>query len=114
MAAGWARQLGGDRIGVFSGGSEPAERVNPSVVQAMAEVGVDITGETPRAWSDDAIRAADIVVTMGCGDTCPVFPGTRYVEWELPDPSGLSVEEIRPIRDEIEARVRRLLDELIG
>jgi protein-tyrosine-phosphatase len=114
MAAGWARELGGDRIAVFSGGSEPADQVNPSVVEAMAETGIDISGETPRPWSDEAIRAADVVVTMGCGDTCPVFPGTRYVEWELPDPAGLSVAEIRPIRDEIEARVRDLFAELIG
>jgi protein-tyrosine-phosphatase len=114
MAAGWARVLGESRIDVYSGGSEPADRVNPSVVEAMAEVGIDIAGETPHLWSDDAIKDADVVVTMGCGDTCPVFPGTRYVEWDLPDPSGMSVVEIRPIRDAIETKVRALLDELIA
>lgn len=114
MAAGWARELGGDRIQVLSGGSEPADQVNEAVIEAMREVGIDIAGETPRPWSDDAIRAADVVVTMGCGDTCPVFRGTRYIEWELPDPSNLSLDEIRPIRDDIGTRVRSLLDQLIG
>jgi arsenate reductase len=114
MAAGWARHLGKGRIDVLAGGSEPADRPNPSVVQVMAEVGIDISGQTPRHWSDQEIAAANVVVTMGCGDACPVFPGTRYVEWELPDPSGLPVDEIRPIRDEIETRVRGLLDELTG
>jgi protein-tyrosine-phosphatase len=106
--------LGKGRVHVFSGGSEPAERVNPSVVEAMAEVGIDISGQKPQPWSNEEIKAADVVVTMGCGDTCPVFHGTRYVEWELPDPSGLSLDEIRPIRDEIGIRVQDLLDELIG
>jgi protein-tyrosine-phosphatase len=114
MAAGFARQLGEGNIDVFAGGSEPADRLNPSVVEAMAEVGIDISAQTPRRWSDQEIEAADVVVTMGCGDTCPVFPGTRYIEWELPDPSGLTVDEIRPIRDQIETRVRGLLEELVG
>ena len=114
MAAGWARHLGEGRIVVDSGGAQPTDRVNDAVVEAMAEVGIDIAGQRPRSWSEEAIRAADVVVTMGCGDTCPVFPGKRYLDWQLPDPSGLSVEEIRPIRDAIETKVRELLDDLIG
>lgn len=114
MAAGWARHLGEGRIAVHSGGAQPADRVNDAVVEAMAEVGIDIAGQRPRSWSEEAIRTADVVVTMGCGDTCPVFPGKRYLDWQLPDPSGLSVEEIRPIRDAIETKVRELLDDLIG
>jgi protein-tyrosine-phosphatase len=114
MAAGWARALGGDRVDVYSGGSEPAERLNKAVVAAMAEVGIDITGETPRRWSEKELRAADVVVTMGCGDECPFYPGKRYVDWELTDPSGKSLEEVRPIRDEIEKRVRGLLAELVS
>ena len=114
MAAGWARQLGAGRVQVFSGGSDPADQVNPAVVAAMEEVGIDISRQTPQAWSEEEIESADVVVTMGCGDTCPVFPGKRYIDWELPDPSGLSLSEIRPIRDEIGTRVRGLLQELIG
>ncbi len=113
MAAGWARKLGGDRIEVFSGGSEPAEGVNKQAVEAMAEIGIDIANEAPKKWSDRELRAADVVVTMGCGDTCPVYPGKRYVDWELDDPSGRSLEEVRTIRDEIEKRVRALLSELL-
>lgn len=109
MAAGWMRQLAGDRIEVFSGGSEPAESLNRGAVEAMAEVGIDITSELPMPWADEVVRAADVVVTMGCGDACPLFPGKRYVDWELEDPSGKSLAEIRPIRDEIERRVRGLM-----
>lgn len=112
MAAGWMRQLAGDEIDVFSGGSEPAETVNAAAVAAMAEKGIDIGSEIPQPWSDEIVRAADVVVTMGCGDACPVFPGKRYVDWEIEDPSGKSVEEVRPIRDELESRVRALLAEL--
>lgn len=112
MAAGWMRHLAGDAVDVFSGGSEPADQVNAAVVAAMAEKGVDIGGELPQPWADEVIRAADIVVTMGCGDACPVFPGKRYLDWELDDPSGRTVDGVRPIRDEIEARVRGLLEEL--
>ncbi len=104
MAAGWMRSLAGDRIEVFSGGSEPAEMLNRGAVEAMAEVGIDITGEIPMPWADEVVRAADVVVTMGCGDACPLFPGKRYLDWELEDPSGKSVAEIRPIRDEIAQR----------
>lgn len=112
MAAGWTRHLGGDGVRVLSGGSEPADQVNPSAVAAMAEVGVDITGAQPQRWSDTTLGAADVVVTMGCGDTCPVLPGKRYVDWPLDDPAGKGVAEVRPVRDEIEQRVRGLLDEL--
>ena len=112
MAAGFMRQLAGGRVDVFSGGSEPADQINPVAVAAMAEVGVDISGELPRRWADDEIRAADVVVTMGCGDTCPYYPGKRYLDWELTDPAGRSLDEVRPIRDEIERRVRGLMAEL--
>ena len=112
MAAGWARHLAGDRAEIFSGGSEPAESVNQAAVAAMAEKGIDIAGEFPQPWADGIVRAADVVVTMGCGDACPVFPGKRYVDWEVEDPAGKPVEQVRPIRDEIEQRVRTLLSEL--
>ncbi len=112
MAAGWLRHLAGGRVGVFSGGSEPAAAVNPVAVAAMAEVGIDISGEPPRRWSDEGLRAADVVVTMGCGDECPLVPGTRYLDWELDDPAGRDLAEVRRIRDEISARVRALMDEL--
>jgi arsenate reductase len=112
MAAGWMRHLAGDHVDVFSGGSEPAERVNQSAVAAMAEAGVDISAEIPQPWADEIIKAADVVVTMGCGDACPVFPGKRYLDWEVEDPSGKTVEDVRPIRDDLEQRVRRLMSEL--
>lgn len=112
MAAAWTRRLAGDRVAVYSGGSEPAEAVNPAAVAAMAEVGIDIGAARPRRWSDADVRAADVVVTMGCGDECPYVPGTRYLDWELDDPAGLPVEGVRPVRDEIERRVRALLAEL--
>jgi protein-tyrosine-phosphatase len=113
MAAGWAKRLGGDRVDVFSGGSEPAEQVNQAAVAAMAEVGVNISGEIPQPWADEIVRAVDVIVTMGCGDACPVYPGKWYIDWELDDPSGKTVEEVRPIRDELETRVRGLLAELL-
>jgi protein-tyrosine-phosphatase len=113
MAAGWMRHLAGDDVEVFSGGSEPAESVNRAAVAAMAEKGIDISGEIPQPWADEIVRAADVVVTMGCGDSCPVFPGKRYVDWELDDPSGKPLEEVRPIRDDLEQRVRGLLEELM-
>lgn len=112
MAAGWMRHLAGDGIDVFSGGSEPAVGVNQAAVAAMAEKGIDIGTEVPQPWADEIVRTTDIVVTMGCGDACPVYPGKRYVDWELEDPSGKSVDDVRPIRDEIEQRVRGLLAEL--
>lgn len=112
MALGFFRELAGGRAVAVSAGSEPASELNPAAVEAMRERGVDISAEEPKAWTDEEIRAADVVVTMGCGDTCPYFPGTRYVDWELADPAGLPVEDVRPIRDEIERRVRALLEEL--
>jgi arsenate reductase (thioredoxin) len=112
MAMGFFGHLAGDRAVAWSGGSEPGSEINPSAVAAMAERGIDITGEFPKPWTDEIVRAADVVITMGCGDACPVFPGTRYLDWELDDPAGKAVEDVRPVRDEIERRVRTLLDEL--
>ena len=112
MAMGLFRHYAGNRAAVWSGGSEPANEVNPAAVTAMAEIGIDISGEAPKVWTDEIVRAADVVVTMGCGDTCPVFPGKRYIDWTLADPAGQGVEAVRPIRDEIDRRVRVLLAEL--
>lgn len=112
MAAGWLRHLAGDRVEVLSGGSNPGERIHPVAADAMAEVGIDITGESPKPWTDETLDTTDVVVTMGCGDTCPVVPGTRYLDWELDDPAGRPLDEVRPIRDDIERRVRGLMDEL--
>ena len=112
MALGWFGHLAGDRAVAWSGGSEPVDRVNPSAVAAMAEVGIDISREHPRRWTDEMVRAADVVVTMGCGDACPYVPGTRYEDWALADPAGQDVAAVRPIRDEIEQRVRQLLASL--
>ncbi|NQV05917.1 pentapeptide repeat-containing protein [bacterium] len=109
MAAGFARHLGGDLVEVFSGGSDPAAAVNQSAVDAMAEAGVDLGSAQPQKWTDEIVSAADVVITMGCGDTCPVFPGVRYEDWPLDDPEGLGVEAVRPIRDEIRTRVEDLL-----
>jgi arsenate reductase len=109
MAAGWLNDLLGDRVDVFSGGSEPAGTVNPVAVEAMAEVGIDIGTEVPQLWTEEIIRAADVVVTMGCGDACPVYPGKRYEDWVVDDPAGLGVEAVRPIRDEIRGRVEKLI-----
>jgi arsenate reductase len=113
MAAGWMRHLAGDQVRVLSGGSEPAASINPVAVEAMREVGIDISSNSPQLWTDAAVRAADVVVTMGCGDTCPFYPGRRYEDWELTDPSGLPIEEVRQVRDDIEQRVRRLLASLL-
>jgi arsenate reductase len=112
MALGWLTHLAEGRAVAGSGGSEPGEEVNPAAIAAMAEVGIDITGDYPKPWTEDIVRAADVVVTMGCGDTCPYYPGKRYEDWELEDPAGQGVEAVRPIRDEIERRVRELLDSL--
>ena len=112
MALGFFTHLAGDNGVAWSGGSEPGNEINPSAIEAMAEVGIDITGEYPKPWTDEIVQAADVVVTMGCGDACPIFPGKRYENWELPDPAGQSVEAVRPIRDDIEERVRRLLADL--
>jgi protein-tyrosine-phosphatase len=112
MALGFFTALAGGRATCYSGGSEPADHVNPSAVAAMAEKGIDITAELPKRWTDAMLQEADVVVTMGCGDTCPFVPGRRYEDWPLPDPAGQSLEAVRPIRDEIEGRVRGLLSEL--
>jgi arsenate reductase len=112
MAAGWLQALAGDAVEVRSAGSLPADRVNPAAVEAMAEVGVDIAGRQPRVLTPDAVEFSDVVVTMGCGDVCPVFPGTRYLDWALEDPAGRGVAAVRAIRDEIERRVRGLLADL--
>ena len=109
MAAGFLQHLAGDRIDVLSAGSEPAEQVNPAAVQAMAEVGIDITAEKPKILTDHAVRESDVVITMGCGDTCPWYPGNRYEDWGLDDPAGKGVDAVRPIRDDIKQRVRTLL-----
>ena len=112
MALGFFTHYAGDRALAWSGGSEPGDEVNPAAIEAMRERGIDISGEYPKPWTDEIVRAADVVVTMGCGDTCPYFPGKRYDDWELTDPHGLDVDAVRPVRDEIERRVLRLLDEL--
>ena len=112
MAAGWLRHLGGDRVEVFSGGSDPAATVNPAAVAAMEEVGVDITSAMPQRWTEEVIASADVVVTMGCGDECPYVPGVRYDDWPLSDPAGMGVDAVRPIRDEIRQRVEGLMAEL--
>ncbi|MET8407383.1 arsenate reductase ArsC [Streptomyces sp. NPDC005195] len=112
MAAAFLTHLAGDRVQVRSAGSAPAATVNPAVVEAMAEVGIDVSAEVPKVLTVEAVQASDVVITMGCGDTCPVFPGKRYLDWELQDPAGQGVAAVRPIRDEIEKRIRGLLDEI--
>ncbi|RZS80135.1 arsenate reductase [Motilibacter rhizosphaerae] len=112
MAAGWLTALAGDTVEVRSAGSAPKDAVNPSAVQAMAEVGIDISTQVPKVLTTDAVQASDVVITMGCGDACPVFPGKRYLDWELEDPVGKGVDAVRPIRDEIKRRVQTLLGEL--
>ncbi|MBU8858638.1 MULTISPECIES: arsenate reductase ArsC [unclassified Micromonospora] len=112
MALGFFTHLAGDRAVAWSGGSEPGIELNPAAIAAMAERGIDIGEEFPKPWTDEVVRAADVVVTMGCGDACPVFPGTRYENWDLDDPAGLDTAGVRPIRDEVERQVRRLLDDL--
>jgi len=114
MAAALLERHAGGRVQVRSAGSVPSETLNPAVVEAMREVGIDISAERPKGLTDEAVREADVVVTMGCGDACPVFPGKRYLDWDLPDPAGRPVEEVRPIRDEIDRRVPALLAELVS
>ncbi|WP_267422222.1 MULTISPECIES: arsenate reductase ArsC [unclassified Curtobacterium] len=113
MAAGYALALGGDRVEVLSAGSEPKDQINPIAIQAMAEDGIDITGNQPKVLTTDAVRDADAVITMGCGDACPVFPGKRYEDWDLTDPAGRSLDDVRPIRDDVKHRVQTLLAELL-
>ncbi|WP_306369881.1 arsenate reductase ArsC [Nocardiopsis sp. CC223A] len=114
MAAAWLTHLSEGRIEVRSAGSAPADTLNPAVVEAMAEVGIDITDQHPKLLTVDAVEASDVCITMGCGDTCPIFPGKRYLDWELPDPAGQGVEAVRPIRDEIRKRVEELIEEING
>ena len=112
MAAGWLRHLAGDTVDVFSGGSDPGAETNKVAVAAMAEVGIDIASEYPKPWTDEIARAADVIVSMGCGDACPIFPGKRYEDWELEDPSGQSIDVVRRIRDDIRTRVEALIASL--
>jgi len=114
MALGFFQHYAGDAAVAWSGGSEPGDQVNPAAIDVMAERGIDISSEYPKPWTDEVVRAADVVLTMGCGDACPIFPGKRYEEWVLDDPAGKSADAVRPIRDEVERRVRALLDELEG
>ncbi len=114
MAAGLVDLRSGGRIGVRSAGSAPADEINPAVVEAMAEIGVDLSREFPKPVTDDAVRASDVVITMGCGDACPIFPGKRYEDWILDDPAGQDLETVRRIRNEIDARVQTLIHELLG
>ncbi|HWI30688.1 MAG TPA: arsenate reductase ArsC [Microbacterium sp.] len=113
MAAGYLRALGGDAVEVLSAGSAPKDTINPVAVQAMAEEGIDISEHTPKVLTVDAVRESDVVITMGCGDACPIFPGKRYEDWELDDPAGQGIDAVRPIRDEIRARIETLLTELL-
>jgi arsenate reductase len=112
MALGFFEHLAGDAAVAWSGGSEPGDELNRAAIEAMRERDIDISGEFPKPWTDEIVRAADVVVTMGCGDACPVFPGKRYEDWVLDDPAGMDVEHVRPVRDEIERRVRHLLHQL--
>ena len=114
MAAALLDHQAAGRVRVTSAGSQPADQLNPAVVQAMAEIGLDLSREYPKPLTADKVQAADVVITMGCGDACPVFPGKRYLEWDLPDPAGLELDAVRPIRDEISQRVQQLLAELAG
>ena len=109
MGAGWLRHLAGDRVDVFSGGTDPGIELNHTVVAAMAEVGIDIESELPQPWTDDIARASDVIVSMGCGDACPIYPGKRYEDWDLPDPSGQPIEVVREIRDDVRTRVEALI-----
>src|SRR5690348_2819745 len=114
MAAGLLEQRSGGRVRVLSAGSEPADRLNPAVVEAMKEIGIDIAAERPKKLEDDMVRESDVVITMGCGDACPIYPGKRYEDWDLEDPSGKDLETVRRIRDEIGERVETLIAELVG
>ncbi len=113
MAAGWLQHLAGDRVQVLSAGSAPADSINPVAVEAMREVGIDITGNQPKILTTEAVKESDVVITMGCGDTCPFFPGKRYEDWVLEDPAGQGIDSVRPIRDEIKARIETLLSEIL-
>jgi protein-tyrosine-phosphatase len=113
MAAGYVKALGGDRVEVLSAGSEPKDQINPVAVEAMAEEGIDIANNVPKILTVEAVKESDVVITMGCGDTCPIFPGKRYEDWELDDPAGQGIESVRPIRDDIKRRIEVLLSEIL-
>ena len=113
MAAGYLKHLAGDRVEVLSAGSEPKDQINPVAVEAMAEEGIDIANNTPKVLTTEAVKASDVVITMGCGDTCPIFPGKRYEDWELDDPAGQGIDAVRPIRDDIKRRIETLVGELL-
>lgn len=113
MAAGYLSALAGDRVDVFSAGSEPKAEINPVAIEAMAEEGIDIAGNVPKILTVDAVKQADVVITMGCGDACPIFPGKRYEDWQLDDPAGQGIDSVRPIRDDIKSRVEQLLSEIL-
>jgi arsenate reductase len=113
MAAGWLTALAGDRVEVRSAGTAPGDQVNPAAIEAMREVGIDITTATPKILTPEAVEVSDVVITMGCGDTCPFFPGTRYLDWPLDDPAGQGIEAVRPIRDAIKDKVEQLITELL-
>jgi arsenate reductase len=113
MAAGYARALAGDRIDVLSAGSEPADQINPNAIAVMAEEGIDIAGSMPKILTTQSVKDSDVVITMGCGDTCPIFPGKRYEDWELVDPAGQTIEVVREVRDDIKGRIQALLAELL-
>ncbi len=113
MAAGYLKHLAGDRVEVLSAGSEPKDQINPVAVEAMAEEGIDIANNTPKVLTTEAVKASDVVITMGCGDTCPIFPGKRYEDWELDDPAGQGIDAVRPIRDDIKRRIQTLVGELL-
>lgn len=113
MAAGFLRDIAGDRIEVRSAGSMPADQINPVAVEAMSELGIDIASEQPKVLTSEAVQASDVVITMGCGDACPFFPGTRYEDWKLDDPAGQGIESVRPIRDDIRGRIEQLVSELL-
>ena len=112
MAAGYLQHLAGDRVTVLSAGSQPAEQINPVAVQAMSEDGIDITAATPKILTTEAVQESDVVITMGCGDTCPIYPGKRYEDWDLDDPAGQGIDAVRPIRDEIKKRIEELVSDL--
>jgi arsenate reductase len=114
MAAGWLRYLAGDAIDIRSAGSEPANQINPVAVEAMREVGIDITGSTPKLLQNQDVQDSDVVITMGCGDTCPIYPGKRYEDWDLTDPAGQPIDVVRQVRDDIRGRVDKLIGELTG
>ncbi len=114
MAAGWLKELAGGRVEILSAGSAPADQINPVAVEVMREVGIDISGETPKILTTDSVAGSDVVITMGCGDTCPFFPGKRYEDWELTDPAGQSIDVVREVRDDIRGRVEALVNELLA